>query len=72
MLMLVLTVQFVKPKVHGSRGGSKNGPTTPCFGAPGSAEGFARLHGNYLRISAVNVCFGMWAYLTHTLFDFAL
>ena len=60
MLMLVLTVQFVKPKRRFT------------LRSPGSAEGFARLHGNYLRISAVNVCFGMWAYLTDTHFDFAL
>ena len=60
MLMLVLTVQFVKPKVQASRGGSKNGPTTPCFGAPGSAEGLPDCIGQvicgYLRLMFVLGC----------------
>lgn len=51
-----------------TEGGSKNGPTSPAL--PWVSWRIARLHGNYLRISAVNVCFGMWAYLTD--FDFAL
>lgn len=63
MLMLVLTVQFVKPKVQGSRGGSKNGPTSP-----GSALGqlkdlqdcIGQVICGYLRLMFVLGCGHIW------------